>query len=160
MNMQPRRVDTQDALVDTFGEIASAASRQLMIFLPDCGDGVWSSPALLGVVRSFVTARSHRQVQWLFGATDVLARNHGALVALAQRLPSLVVLREVDPNFSPPAAQSFVANDRGQLLLLDSGEHLGGVFSSASERARPLAARFDEAWQRAQALSELRVLGM
>lgn len=158
--MTTRRVETQDEVVIAIGDIAASAGRELMLFLPDAGDDVWSSPSLLDAVRGFVTARSHREARWLFATTDTLARDHGPLVALAQRLPSLVPLRQADPDFSLPAAQGFVVNDRGQLLLLDSGERLAGTFTDANERARPLAGRFDEAWERARSLTELRALGI
>lgn len=158
--MATRRVETQDEVIAAVSDIAATAGRQLMFFLPDAGDDVWSSPALLEVVRGYVTARSHREARWLLASADALARDHGPLVALAQRLPSLLQLRHADTDFSMPAAQGFIVNDRGQLLLLDSGERLAGTITDASERARPLAARFDEAWERARPLTELRALGI
>lgn len=158
--MDTRRVDTQNGILDAIGDIAATTGRQLMCFLPDAEAMLWSSPALLDAVRGYVTARSHRQVRWLFGAIDALPRDHGPLLALSQRLPSLVPLRQADPDFALPSAQAFVTNDQGQLLLFDSGERMAGVYSTASERARPLAARFDEAWARARPLSELRALGI
>lgn len=158
--MHPRRAETEQEILAAIGEIAAGAGRQLMWFLPDPANGPWSSPALLELLREYATARSQRQACWLFGGVDALARDHGPLVALAQRLPSLVLLRQADPDFQPPATQGFVANDRGQLLLLDSGRQVAGSFTTASERARPLAARFGDAWERARPLSELRVLGL
>ncbi|SIQ86166.1 DUF7931 domain-containing protein [Solilutibacter tolerans] len=158
--MDTRRVETVDEIIAAISDIAANAGRQLMFFLPDARDEVWSSPALLQIVRSYATARSHREASWLFGAVGNLARDHGSLAALAQRLPSLVLLRQADVDFTLPAAQGFVANDRGQLLLLDSGERLAGIFTNTNERSRPLAARFDEAWERARPLSELRALGI
>lgn len=158
--MDSRRVETQDELIDAIATIAGAASRQLMFFLPDPANDLWSQPALLDILRGFVTSRSHRETRWLLGAVEGLARDHGALIALAQRLPSLVVLRELDADFSAPATQAFVTNDRGQLLWFDSSARLAGTYTEASERARPLAARFDEAWARARALPELRALGI
>ena len=158
--MDTRRVETEDEIIAAIGDIAATAGRQLMFYVPEAGDLLWSSPALLDKVRSYATARSHREARWLFGAVDNLARDHGPLVALAQRLPSLVPLRQIDADFAHPGTQTFVANDQGRLLLLDSGARLAGTLTSASERSRPLAARFDEAWERARPLAELRALGI
>lgn len=158
--MATRRVKTQDEILVAIGDIAASAGRQLMFYLPDAEDALWSSPALLDIVRGYVTARSLREARWLFGAANVLTRDHGPLVALAQRLPSLVQLRQIDADFAHPGAQCFVANDQGQLHLFDSGARLTGVFTDASERSRPLAARFDDAWERGRPLSELRALGI
>lgn len=158
--MNTRRVETQDELLQAVSDIADSASRRLMFFLPDADAGLWSSPALLDTLRGFVTARSHREASWLFGNAELLPRDQGPLVALTQRLPSLIPMRRADPDFSLPATQSFVVNDLSQLLLLDSGARVTGTFTDASERARPLVARFDDAWERAKPLSELRALGI
>lgn len=158
--METQRAETQDEILIAIGDITATAGRQVMFYLPESGHALWSSPALLDLVRGYVTARSHREACWLFGDVDNLARDHGPLVSLAQRLPSLIRLRQADADFSLPSTQAFVANDTGRLLLIDSGDRLEGVFTTANERSRPLAARFDEAWERARPLAELRALGI
>lgn len=158
--MDTQRFETSDALASGIARLTDGALRGLVLYLPHADAGFWSSPALLDTLRGLLTAHARREVRWLFGSVDGLARDHGALVALAQRLPSLLQLRQVDPDFAVPAAQAFIANDRGQMLLFDSGERLAAAFTDAGDRVRPLLSRFDDAWDRARPLSELRALGI
>ncbi|MGY0504349.1 DUF7931 domain-containing protein [Luteimonas sp. e5] len=150
-------IEAQNAAIKA---LADAAGRRLMLFVPRAESTLWSSPALVQALREFTTARAQREAQCLFIDVDGLARDHGTLIALAQRLPSHVLLRQADADFSPPANQAFVVNDRGGLLLFDSGTSGGATLTDAAERARPLAARFAESWERARGLHELRALGI
>lgn len=158
--MDTQRLETSDDITAAIAGLADSALRSLMLYVPRPDDALWSSPALVDALRGFLTARSQREVQWLFGAVDGLARDHGALIALAQRLPSLLQLRQSEPDFAAPAAQAFIANDRGQMLLFDSGERLAATLTGAGDRVRPLVARFSDAWERARPLAELRTLGI
>lgn len=158
--MDAQRFETGEGIIGASAELAAGALRQLLIHVPDVDSALWSSPALLEVLRTFVTARSQREVRWLLGSSEGLARDHGALVALAQRLPSLLQLRQSDPDFAQPATQAFIANDRGDLLLFDSGDRMAATFTDAGERVRPLVARFNDAWDRARVITEVRALGI
>lgn len=158
--MDTQRFETGEALASGIATLTGGALRSVMLYVPRPDAALWSSPALLDTLRGFLTAHARREVQWLFGAADGLARDHGALVALAQRLPTLLQLRQVDPDFAAPAAQAFIANDRSQMLLFDSGERLAASLTDAGARVRPLIARFDDAWERARPLAELRTLGI
>ncbi|MDO5610311.1 MAG: hypothetical protein Q4G62_05980 [Pseudomonadota bacterium] len=158
--MSPNRAEGIDALNAAIAALAADARRQLSVFLPLPDSALWSSADLIDTLRSFVTARRQREVRLLLVDTGDLARQHGALIALAQRLPSLIQLRQADADFALPAAQAFVVNDQAQLLLFDTGERPAATFNDASERARPLAERFNDAWERARPMSELRALGI
>lgn len=158
--MDTQRLETRDDIVSAIENLAQASLRDLTLWLPQPDNAFWSSPALLDALRGFATGRSQRQVRWLFGSIDGLARDHGALIALAQRLPSLLQLRQADGDFTLPAPQAFIASDRGGALIFDSGERLAATLTDAGDRVRPLAARFGDAWERARPLSELRTLGI
>lgn len=160
MSAAERRIEDDAAWPAAVAELAEAALRRLMIWLPMPAPAIGSSPMLLDVLRGFVTAGRQREVAWLFAEAEGIARTHGALVALAQRLPSLLPLRQADPDFAPPAAHGFLANDAGGVLLLDSGERATGTLCHVGKRARPLIGRFEDAWQRAWPLAELRALGL
>ncbi len=160
MTGEPARLDTQDALAGAIAALCDATGRDLMVYVPRPDAPLWSSAGVVDALRGFVTARSQRQVLLLFGHPETLARDHAPLVTIAQRLPSLILLRAADPDFARPAEQAFVASDRGQMLLFDSGDRLAATRTDAGERVRPLVARFGEAWERARPLSELRALGL
>lgn len=153
--------DTREAIVDALIQMLATSGRKVRVYALALDTGLWSAPRLLDALRGFVTARAQREVQFLVHKSEDLPRDHGALIALAQRLPSLLLLREPDPEAAPPDRQSFVVNDTGALLLFDADQRLGAVFTAEKAgRARQLADSFAQAWDRARPLSELRALGL
>lgn len=158
--MNDHRAEGNDALNSATAGLAETAQRHLCCFLPRIDAALWSSPTFIDTLRGFVTARPQRQVRMLLVDADDLPRQHPALIALAQRLPSLIEFRRHDPDYAQPAVQSFIVNDQGELLSFDTDEHLAATLTTAGERARPLASRFNDAWERARPMSELRALGI
>ncbi len=154
------RAEGTAELAAAIATIADGSRRHICCFITRAEDELWSAPALLDALRGFVVARSHREVRLLFTEPGGLARDHAALVALAQRLPSLLMLRQVDAQSALPAPQAFVLGDSGEALLFDSGTRAGATHTSDSQRTRPLLQRFDEAWTRARPLAEIRSLGI
>ncbi|RMH94911.1 hypothetical protein EBB59_01070 [Lysobacter pythonis] len=158
--MTTQRAEGIDALNAAIAGMAAGASRHLSCFVPALDAALWSSPAFIDTLRGFATADSRRAARVLLVETEGLLRDHPALVTLAQRLPSLILLRQTNADFAPPATQGFMVDDRGRLLLFDSGAPLAATFSDGGQHARPLAGRFDEAWERARPMAELRALGI
>lgn len=140
--------------------IAAGTRRHLSLYVTRPEWDLWSAPAVIDALRGFAVARSHREVRLLFLEARGLARDHAALVALSQRLPSLVMLREADPDSAPPAPQAFVIGDHGDALLFDSGPRPAATRTGDAQRTRPLAERFEDAWMRARPLAEIRPLGI
>lgn len=153
------RAEGIDALNAAMAALAEKSLRHLCAFIAAPMPSLWNSPACIDTLRQFLTARSQREVRLLFAEANGLAREHGALVALAQRLPSRLLLREALAEFALPASQSVILGD-GALLLFDSGGHPAATFTEAGQHIRPLAERFADAWDTARPLSELRSLGI
>lgn len=155
-----RRCDSREAIVDALVELLATAGRRVQVFAPMLDAGIWNSPRLLDALRGFATARAQREVQWLVQRVEDLPREQPGLVALTQRLPSLLLLREPDPDASLPDRQGFVVTDAGALLLFDADQRPGAVFTAEKAgRARHLAENFAQGWERGRPLSELRALG-
>lgn len=155
------RCETRQALVAAMQALSDDALRTVVAYVPALDDGLWSSAELIAVVRTFLTGRSQREWRLLVRDTRGIATEHGPLIALAQRLPSLLLLRQADPDHALPARQAFVANDAGLLLLFDADQRPGAVFARDDRgRARKLVEAHDQAWDRARSLSELRSLGI
>jgi hypothetical protein len=86
-------------------------------------------------------------------------RAHAPLLALAQRLPSIFLFRELqDPvDRNDPAA--FIAGDGGGYCLRRLGERgEAEAETHAPARVRQLRSGFDEAWERSRTISEYRAL--
>lgn len=155
-----RTCDTRDAIQQALAVLADAASRHVVVFAPALDDALWSSTSVLDTMRRFLTERSQREWRVLVETAEGLASEHPALVALVQRLPSLLQVRKADPDAAMPARQAFIASDSGMLLLFHADQRPGAVFTADDPgRARKLADAHGQAWERAQPLGELRQLG-
>lgn len=156
-----RRAEGIDALNCAIAELAAQSRRQLSAFIAAPMPALWNSPACVETLRQFLTERGQREVRLLFAQPETLARDCGALVALAQRLPSRLRLHRADADFTLPASQSVVFAEDGHALLFDSGTHPAATtLSDEPGITRPLAERFHAAWERGQPLDELRSLGI
>ena len=156
-----RRCGTRDDVVTALAELADTALRRVQVYAPALSDRLWSSVPATDAMRRFLTARGQREWHFLLEQTTGLASDHAALVSLAQRLPSLLLFRQADPDYALPARQAFVASDGGALLLFDADQRPGAVFTRADPgRARQLAEAHAQAWERARPVGELRQLGL
>ena len=158
--MNPLEAEDESAVIAWVARLAAGASRRMMLYVPEPDMPIWSAPTLLEPLRSFMVEDSRREVRWLFDDTDDLPRIQPGLVSLAQRLPSLCLLRQSDPTCPAPAPHAFVAGDHGVVLLFERDERSAATACYEVDRIRPMMARFHDAWDRARPLTELRALGL
>lgn len=153
------RAEGIEALTQALAEVSQHSLRQISVYIAQPLPALWNSTPALDTLRRFATERAMREVRLLFADAGGLARDYGALVALAQRLPSHILPRQMAAEFAPPASQSFILGDSA-LLLFDSGERPAATYTRSSQHLRPLAERFADAWERARPISEIRALGI
>ena len=153
------RAEGIEALTQALAEVSQHSLRQISVYIAQPLPALWNSPAALDALRRFSTERALREARLLFADAGSLALDYGALISLAQRLPSHILLRQAATEFSPPASQSFILGDSA-LVLFDSGERPAATLTQASQHIRPLADRFADAWERARPISEIRALGI
>ncbi len=158
--MNPLEAEGEPAVIAWVERLASGASRRMSVYVPEPDMPFWSAAALLEPLRLFITEDSRREVRWLFGDAGDLPRLQPGLVSLAQRLPSLCLLRQSDPTSPAPAPHAFIAGDQGLMLLFEREERITATASYEVGRILPMMARFQDAWDRARTLSELRALGL
>lgn len=159
MSEDNSRAEGIEALAQALTDITRHSLRHVGIYIAQPLPALWNSPAALDALRRFSTERALREARLLFADAGSLARDYGALISLAQRLPSHILLRQAAAEFSPPASQSFILGDN-TLVLFDSGERPAATLTQASQHIRPLADRFADAWERARPISEIRALGV
>lgn len=159
MNHDSPRAEGIEALTQALADVSQHSLRQISVYIAQPLPALWNSTPALDTLRRFSTERALREARLLFTEAEGIARDCGALVALAQRLPSHILLRQAATEFSPPASQSFILGDSA-LVLFDSGERPAATLTQASQHIRPLADRFADAWERARPISEIRALGI
>lgn len=156
------RIEGREAMVAAIIELLDQSRQRVRIHAPLLDAGVWADQRVVDAIRGFVTGRSHRELQLLLGHDVELMRDHAAVVALHQRLPTLLHVRSPQADESLPEPRLFMLADNGGLLLGDIDlRSAGAEFTAASAGiARMLGERFDQAWLRANPLTGLRALGL
>ena len=157
----PERIETRAAAIATSCEIIAGARRHLWIRSFELDPGLFDAPEVLDALRRFATSGRGNEVRILLHDAAAPQRAHAPLLALAQRLPSIFLFRELqDPvDRNDPAA--FIAGDGGGYYLRRLGQRVEGEAElHAPARVRQLRAAHDEAWERARQVSEFRALGL
>lgn len=159
------RIDGFDAVAEALLKVLDSRARLACVFAPRLEPRLWNHPAVVEALRAFAISNPssgrERELRILVGEPADLPRDCGALVALHQRLPSLLQFRQPLEDHEWPALHPFLLVDHGSMLSLDGDGRLGGEFTPAGTgHGRVVQARFETAWERARPLSELRVLGI
>ena len=155
------RIDGFDAVAMAVLQLLENSSRLACLFAPRLEPRLWNQPAIVEALRAFAISGREREIRILVGEHADLARDCGALVALHQRLPSLLQFRQPQDDHEWPALHPILAADGGSVLALDGDGRLGGDFMpSGSGQSHVFRSRFDMAWERARPMAELRVLGI
>ncbi|MCC6297419.1 MAG: GNAT family N-acetyltransferase [Pseudomonadales bacterium] len=134
--------------------------RRLRVLSTALAPEIYDSDAVRDALLAFATSHPQAQVQVLVREPAALVQGKHRLVALAQRLPSLVRLRELPPGSATPDDELLVT-DHGGLLRWSHGRPPRGYgIRHAPREARQLAEAFDELWGQSREIAELRTLSL
>lgn len=141
--------------------IVLAARRGLCFFGRELDPGVFDAPPVLDALRAFATAGRGGQARFLLQDAAAPQRAQAPLLALAQRLPSAFLFREVADAVDREYPSAFLANDVGGCYFRGLAQRLDGEADlHAPGRARQLRAVFERAWERSRPVVEYRALGI
>ncbi|PNS08185.1 hypothetical protein [Solilutibacter silvestris] len=155
------RIDGLDAVITAIIDVLRSSVRRTCLFAPQLESRLWNQPAIINGLRTFAISGRERELRILVAEAADLQRDCGALVALHQRLPSALQLRQPLEGDGWPAQHPFLLGDDGSILRLDGAGRLGGDFTPAGfGQGRVVQSRFDAAWERARPMPELRALGI
>lgn len=157
----PQRIDRRDAGIGIAIQLIEGARRRLWIRSFDLDPWLYDDVGVVQALRRFATSGRGNEVRVLLHDAAAPQRADAALLALAQRLPSIFLFRELqDPvDRNDPAA--FLAGDGGSYYLRSLGQRIEGEAElHAPARVRQLRAGFDEAWERSRPVVEYRALGL
>lgn len=162
-----RVLDGPTPVQDAAGGIAaiigtsSQARRKLWIYSRELDPGLLDSIAALEALRRFATGVRGAEIHVLLQDAAAPQRGVMPLLALAQRLPSVFVFREVREPVDRAYASAFIANDLGGYYFRPLGNRFEGEASvDYPGRARQLRDSFDRVWERARPCVEFRALGI
>ena len=158
---RPVAVEDRQAAVAVTAAIVAGARRRLSIYSRALDPGLYDHPRVLEALRGFAVGGTAPQVRVLLQDAAAVQRAHAPLLSLAQRLPSVFALREVDDPVDRNWPSALIANDGGDYYFRPLGHRFEGeTEQGARARTRQLASAFDEVWERARPCSELRALGI
>ena len=155
----PLQADDLGALTTATLRLLHDARHGITLYTRDLDPGLLDQAPVLEALRALAVRGRGTQLRMLVQQPDAALRDGHRLLPLIQRLPSAIQLRQPveDADLHYPSA--FLLNDRGGYLLRAlASRHVAVGNTFAPGRAAQLAAYFDQVWNRAQALRELRIL--
>jgi predicted GNAT family N-acyltransferase len=154
-------IETREAAVAIVVALAHQARRRLSVYSRALDPGLLDAPEVLDALRRLAVRGSGVEMRFLLQDAETPQRDHAPLLALAQRLPSVLLLREVEDPVDRAYPSAFVASDGGGYYFRGLGHRFDGDADlSAPGRARQLREEFDRTWERSRPCSELRALGL
>ena len=157
----PRRIEHREDAIRATCEVIGGARRTVWIRSFALDPGLLDAAPVLDALRRFATAGRGNEVRILLHDAATPQRAQAPLLALAQRLPSILQFRELDDPVDRNDPACFIAGDGGGYYLRSLGQRIEGEAERhAPGRVRQLRAGFDEAWERSRPVSEYRALGL
>lgn len=158
---RPIVVEDREAAVASTVALVQDARRRLAIRSRELDPGLFDDWQVLDALRGFATSGRDNEVRVLLHDAAAAQRAHAPLLALAQRLPSVFLVREVDDPVDRNDASACIASDAGGYYHRPLGQRFDGEAALAgAPRAQQLIDAFGPAWERSRPCTELRALGL
>jgi predicted GNAT family N-acyltransferase len=157
----PRAIERRQDAIETITNIITAARRTVWIRSFTLDPGLFDTPDVIQALRSFATSGRGNEVRILLHDAATPQRNQAPMLALAQRLPSVFLFRELDDPVDRNDPSAWIASDAGGYYLRELGARIEGETELyAPARCRQLRASHNQSWDRARPVSEYRALGL
>lgn len=154
-------IGDRDALADARLRLLRAARHRVAIYQPTLAADAYAAAAELDELRRVATSGRGAEIRVVLHDAGAALRQSHRLVALAQRLPSTVLVRE--PLDEPDLAygSAYLLTDAGGYLFLPEADRPKGR-AALADRANqaPLLRHFDEVWERAARATVLQPLDL
>ena len=157
----PNAVEDREAAVTATVAIIDATRRGLRSYSRALDPGLFDAAPVLDALRRLAVRGDGIELRFLLQDAATPQRDQAPLIALAQRLPSVLLFRAVDDPVDRAYPSAFIANDGGGYYFRGLGHRFDGETAlDAGGRARQLREEFDRTWERSRPCSEYRALGL
>ena len=154
-------IEDRDGARAALTALVRSARRGLWLYTRELDPGLLDDPGVVDALRRFGTSGRGGEARFLLQDAASPQRAHAPLLALAQRLPSVFLFREVADPVDRAYPSAFALNDVGGFYFRGLGHRFDGEADlHAPGRARQLRSTFDDIWERARPLAEYRALGL
>jgi predicted GNAT family N-acyltransferase len=141
--------------------LLSEASHRLSIYQPRLTEDVYASTQELAEFRRIATSGRGAQIRILLHDAAAALRDSHRLIALAQRLPSVMLVRTPVEDLDLAYASSYLLTDRGGYLFQPDAQRAAGRAAAADRASQaPLLQHFNEVWERSARASALHPLDL
>jgi hypothetical protein len=133
----------------------------LDIHLPELDADSFSNSPELAEIRRIATSGRGARVRLLLHDTGAALRASHRLVALAQRLSSVIQIRRPVEEIDLGNRSAYLLNDAGGYLFLPEHDRPQGRAARNDRAAQaPLRQQFDDVWERSERATELQALDL
>ena len=154
-------IEGLQAAVAVTTAIIHRARRRLWIHSRQLDPGLLDAAPVQAALRRFATRAHDKQLRVILHDAAAVQASGAPLLALLQRLPSVVQAREVSDPVDRALASACFANDAGDYYFRLMGHRLDGEAAIAlPSRSQPLEQQLQRVWDRSRDCSELRALGI
>ena len=154
-------VDSPQAALAATTAIIHRARRQLWLHTRQLDPGLLDAAPVQAALRRFATRAYDKRLRVIVHDAAAVQSAGSPLLALMQRLPSVVQVREPTDPVDRALASACAVNDAGDYYFRLMGHRLDGEAAFAlPSRSRPLEQQLQRVWDRSRDCSELRALGL
>jgi predicted GNAT family N-acyltransferase len=147
--------------VAAIAELLADARHEIAIYSRDLDPVLLDLPPILDAIKRVALSGRRARVRILVQEPRKPLADGHRLLALAQRLPSLIELRTPHEEHDRQYASAFLINDRrGYLFRTLASRHEGEGSTYAPGRHAQLREYFDQVWERSVPSEELRQLAI
>lgn len=138
-------------------QLLKASRRQLWIFTRDLDPELFKGEDFAEALRQIAIAGRGAEIRILVQDITAAQLNGGNLLALAQRMSSVVHIQQPDNETDLQFAGAYLLNDQSGLLTRpNAARHEGACRLHAPGHHRQLLDQFRQVWERSHPVSELR----
>ena len=158
---RPLVADDRDQAVAAIAELLADAAREIAIYTRDLDPTLLDAPPILDAIKRIALSGRGARVRILVQEPKKPLADGHRLIALAQRLPSLIEFRTPQDEQDRLYASAFLINDRrGYLFRTLASRSEGEGSTYAPGRHKQLREYFDQVWGRSVPSEELRQLAL
>ena len=153
--------EDRDQAVAAIADLLADARYELAIYTRDLDPALLDVPPILDAIKRIALSGRRARVRILVQEPRKPLADGHRLIALAQRLPSLIEFRTPQEETDRQYASAFLINDRrGYLFRVLASRNEGEGSTYAPGRHAQLRDYFDQVWERSVPSEELRPLAI
>ncbi len=154
-------IDSHTAAVAMTTAIIHRARRRAWLHSHQLDPGLLDAPPVQAALRRFATRPHDKQLRVIVHDPAAIQAAGAPLLALLQRLPSVIQVRQASDPADRALASACALNDAGDYYFRLIGHRLEGEAGIAlPSRSQPIEQRLQRVWDRSRECSELRALGI